>query len=104
VPTKRRRLANRQIGIANISPAAVEARLIGDWHGLYEALGIDARVPSPFDVGEDDDPEDPPRGLFASTEPPGELWCRALVLRRRLIELAGKPGRVGRHGEPLGPA
>jgi hypothetical protein len=99
MPTKRRRLANRQIGI---SPAAVEAWRIGDFHGLNQALGIRPWELSPFDASEDDDPEDPPRSLIASSEPPGELWCRALVLRRRLIELAGKPGRVGRHGEPLG--
>jgi hypothetical protein len=71
--------------------------------GCMIALGLDARVPSPFDVGEYDDPVDPPRGLFASPECPAELWRRSLALRRRLIEIAGEPGGVGRHGEPLGP-
>jgi hypothetical protein len=102
--TKRRRLANRQIGIPYISAGAVEAWRIGDWHGLYEALGLDAMTPSPFDVSEDDNPADPPRGLFATLEDPVELWQRSLALRRRLIDLAGPPGRVGRHGVPLGAA
>ena len=33
-----------------------------------------------------------------------ESFARAAELRRTLIELGGPPGRVGRHGDPLGPA
>jgi hypothetical protein len=99
MPTKRRRLANTHIGI---SPAAIEAWRIGDFHGLHAALGVRPWHISPFDVVEGDDPENPSGMLFASPDPPSE-WRRAVVARRRLIELAGAPGGVGRHGEPLGP-
>jgi hypothetical protein len=104
MPTKRKRLENRRIGIPYITAAAVEAWRIGDWHGLYDALGLDATAPSPFDVSEADDPENPPRGLFATPSGHVELWQMSLAVRRRLIDMAGPPGRPNRHGDPLGEA
>lgn len=48
---------------------------------------------SPFDVDRTKPDDEPVRA-----------WARAAELRVALIAAAGKPGRVGRHGEPLGPA
>jgi hypothetical protein len=53
---------------------------------------------SPFDAT---GPEPP---VWGRKTPWGNSWPGAWELRRALIEVAGPPGRVGRHGEPLGPA
>jgi hypothetical protein len=103
MPTKRER-RNRSLAPGRTTAEAVQAWRIGDYHGLYDALGLPWEDLSPFDASEDDEPEDPPQSLIASTECPVQSWHRAIALRRRLIEIAGNPGRVGRHGEPLGPA
>ena len=99
MPTKRRRLANRQIGIP---AAAVEAWRVGDFHGLNQALGVYPHqfAPWPLEVsmlgvnpdGPDHREHDPIYG-----------WERAVALQRALLAIC-PPGRVGRHGQPLGPA
>jgi hypothetical protein len=95
MPTKRRRLTNRQIGIP---PAAIEAWRIGDKRALDAALGIKPWQESPFYA---DNPEPP---SWMSSQTIGINDCaRAWEMRCRLIKLAGEPGGVGRHGEPLGP-
>jgi hypothetical protein len=91
MPTKRRRLTNRQI---SIPPAAIEAWRIGDFSALRAALGIKPWQESPFHV---DGPE-PPAWVHYK-----DLWRWSWELRCRLIEVSGEPGGVARHGEPLGP-
>jgi hypothetical protein len=96
MPTKRKRLVNRQVGIP---AAALEAWCIGDLHGLHRALGIKPWQESPFYA----DVPEPPSWMRPDEVRIREDWVRALALRCRLIEMAGEPGGVGRHGEPLGP-
>jgi hypothetical protein len=95
VPTKRRKLVPRKAGI---SAAALEAWHVGDWHGVNRELGIRLWEVSPFDAPAHNRPPDDDR------TPHAESFAKAAELRRRLIELGGPPGRVGRHGDPLGPA
>lgn len=90
MPTKRRKLATRAIGI---SQAAIEAWKSGDFHGLNREIGVRPWQTSPFDADRTQPSDD------AVT-----AWPRAAELRAALIEAAGRPGRVGRHGEPLGSA
>jgi hypothetical protein len=94
MPTKRRRLANRQVGIP---PAALEAWRVGDFHKLNRALGIRPWQPSPFDVTS----REPPASAPVNT-PFYDAWPHAWALREALLQ-HGPPGRVGRHGLPLGP-
>jgi hypothetical protein len=96
MPTKRKRLVNRQVGIPQ---AAIEAWCIGDLHGLHRALGISPWQESPFYA---DDPA-PPSWMRLDEVRIREDWVRAWEMRCRLIELACEPGGVGRHGEALGP-
>ena len=95
MPTKRRKISHRAIGI---SAAAVEAWREGDFHGLNRALGIMPHQESPFHVYR----EAPPDWLRSGEQDRREYWAQAWDLRCRLLE-HGPPGRVGRHGEPLGP-
>jgi len=90
--TKRRRIGPRQHGL---TPRALEAWRVGDWHTLNAELGIRPWMVSPFDAAA--------RPTRDDGSPWAQSWPRAAELRRRLIEAAGPPGRVGRHGEPLGP-
>ena len=90
MPTRRRKVAPRQTGI---SIRALEAWRIGDWHGLNRELGLNVHETSPFDATLPEPPE------WA-----GASYRRAFELRQALIGAAGPPGRVGRHGDPLGPA
>jgi hypothetical protein len=93
--TKRTRRARERSGI---TPEAVTAWQAGDWHGVNRALGVKPWQVSPFDV---DGPKPP---TWAADNAWAESWPWAWEARKALIELAGPPGRVGRHGEPLGPA
>jgi hypothetical protein len=90
VPTTRRRIAPSRAGI---SVKAIQAWQIGDFHALNRELGVRPWQWSPFDV----------QGTEPDYSRPDHAWDRAMELRRRLIELAGPAGRVGRHGDPLGP-
>jgi hypothetical protein len=94
MPTKRRRLTNRQI---SIPPAAIEAWRIGDKRALDAALGIKPWQESPFYA---DDPEPP---SWMTRQDSIDDWAHAWEMRCRLIAVAGEPGGVGRHGQPLGP-
>jgi hypothetical protein len=103
MPTKRRKLTPRTIGI---SSAAIAAWREGGFHTLNRELGIGPHQHSPFDATR----ATPPPWIQDNwnTDLRGGLsgvagWRHAWGLRQRLIELAGPPGRVGRHGEPLGP-
>jgi hypothetical protein len=104
MPTKRRKLTARSIGI---SAAAVQAWQRGDLHACHQALGIMPFDFSPFDV-----PTEYPACYatgWGGGRGPGDAmnydsWRRALELRQALIELAGEPGPMDRHGGPLGPA
>jgi hypothetical protein len=73
-------------------PGALEAWKAGDRAGLHAALGLKPWMLSPLDTS---CPYPPGSGAAAS-------WPHIVELRRQLIEQAGSPGRVGRHGEPLG--
>jgi hypothetical protein len=93
--TKRTKRSATPVGI---SAAAIEAWRIGDWHELNRLLGIAPCDVSPFDaIG--------PLPSWCRTN--STCWCaswpRGVALRKRLIEVAGPPGGVGRHSEPLGP-
>jgi hypothetical protein len=91
--TKRRKLTAQRIGL---SSAALEAWRGGDLHALNRELGVRPWMISPFDAGSK--PSIGAKSEWASS------WPRAAGLRAALIEAAGPPGRVGRHGQPLGPA
>jgi hypothetical protein len=95
MPTMRRKRASRRIGL---SAAALEAWRQGDFHGVNRDLGIRSWEVSPFDATEPEPPE------WSDGGPWHHSWPRAWELRQALIEAAGAPGEVGRHGEPLGPA
>jgi hypothetical protein len=103
MPTKRRKLTARPIGI---SPRAIEAWQAGDVHGCHQALGIWPWDHSPFHVTSAEPPQwlvD--RDIGSSDAIAGvENWRRAWSLRTALIQLAGPPGEFDRHGRPLGPA
>jgi hypothetical protein len=95
MPTKRRKLASRRIGL---SAAAISGWQIGDYHMVNRELGVRPWQVSPFDAG----------GNLPGRCTPGDAWCaswpRAVELRAALIAVAGPPGRMDRHGQPLGPA
>ena len=76
-----------------LTPKALEAWRIGDWHALNRELGLNVHETSPFDATLPEPPE------WA-----GASYRRAFELRQALIEAAGPPGRVGLHGDPRGPA
>jgi hypothetical protein len=95
MPTKRVKRTPARIGV---SAEAAEAWRIGDWHAVNRAFGVLPCDHSPFDVNGSEPPEwerDRPWRVASRK--------RAWALRQALIEAAGPPGRVGRHGEPLGP-
>lgn len=93
MPTKRRRRFPIAVGQ---STAAIEAWRIGDAGTLRRELGI---KPWQFEVWPHSvDPDDPP----AVTDDHRD-WQRAVDLQRALMAIC-PPGRVGRHGMPLGPA
>ena len=92
MPTKRRKLSTRQIGIPE---AAIAAWRAGDLHELNRLLGIRPWQPSPFDVTTPGPP------AWASVSGPFHTaWPRAWEIRQALLQ-HGPPGRFGRHGEPL---
>ena len=76
-----------------LTPKALEAWRIGDWHALNRELGLNVHETSPFDATLPEPPE------WA-----GASYRRAFELRQALIDQGGPPGRVGRHGDPLGAA
>jgi hypothetical protein len=82
VPTKRRKLSARPLGI---SAAAIEAWRAGDWLGLHRALSLRPWEPSPFDTIGELPPED--------ARPWRASWPRVAELRKALIEQAVPPGR-----------
>jgi len=67
---------------------------MGDKVTLDRQLSIKPWQMSPFEVT-----AEPP---YDRRTPWGESWDRAQELRDALIAIAGQPGRVGRHGQPLG--
>jgi hypothetical protein len=100
MPTTRRRRAHTFSG-DRITPEAAEEWRTGDWHGLFRALGIPIFDTNPFDISEDGVLL---RGhLIAMPDGYDRQEARAVRLRRALVEIC-PPGRVGRRGDPLGPA
>jgi hypothetical protein len=99
MPTKRTRVTRTTAG--QITAEVCAAWQAGDFHLLNRLLQVWPWQASPFDaVG-----APPERGTFGTeTTLYEQSWPRAVRLRRQLIELGGPPGRVGRHGQPLGPA
>jgi hypothetical protein len=94
VPTKRARKTPIRVGIP---PRALEAWRIGDELGVIRALGLQPWQPSPFHVNDPEPPANMAGTMFASS------WPHVWELRQALLEMSGPPGRVGRHGQPLGP-
>jgi hypothetical protein len=93
MPTKRKKLAPERIGLTE---AAIEAWRTGDFHALNRELGILPHQISQFDAIRD-------RRLAASTDSVwARSWPKAVELRKRLILVAGPPGRMDCHGAPLG--
>ena len=90
MPTRRRKMApDKRTGL---TPKALEAWRIGDWHALNRELGLDVQdIAVRCDVSR-------AAGIARRS------YRRAFELRAALIDLCGPPGRVGRHGNPLGPA
>jgi hypothetical protein len=104
--TRRRKLHATRVGI---SAEACYHWQRGDKHACHRELGIMPFDFSPFHV---EDPE-PPQWLVekergwdgkgATDLVAGSAnWRRAWELRQALIELAGEPGPMDRHGRPLG--
>jgi hypothetical protein len=100
MPTNRRRRAHTIVG-DRITPEVVEAWRVGDWHGLNRLLGVKPWETSPFDIDEDGEILRAP--LIAIPDDWSRDEKRAVRLRRALLEIC-PPGRVGRHGDPLGSA
>lgn len=104
MPTKRRKVQARQVGI---SARAIEAWRIGDGATLHDELGLGPHQDSPFDVTRAEPPEWMPHGGPQTDLHGGAIgragWRHAWELRQRLLELAGPPGKFDRHGKPLGP-
>jgi hypothetical protein len=82
-----------------ISSEAVRAWHIGDFHALNRELAVAPCDFSPFDVSA----EGAPPAYIAQSPWRLMAWRRGQELRRQLLR-HGPPGRVGRHGDPLGPA
>jgi hypothetical protein len=83
--------------VVGISTAAAAAWRAGDYHAVHRELDLSPGDWSPFDVT-----SGPPPAWCRSWQ--AASWHRACELRRVLLEVAGKPGRMDRHGRPLGPA
>ena len=83
MPTKRRKLAVRQIGI---SPAAIEAWRAGDYWALHHELSL---KPWQMPDWHDDPPDNRPLGFGGQPDP--------AALKQQLIELAGPPPRRWRY-------
>jgi hypothetical protein len=95
MPTRRHKIAPERTGLTQ---AAIEAWKAGDFHALNHELGIGPHQISPFDAIS-------ARPLATSTDSVwARSWPKALQLRKRLMLVAGPPGRMTIHGEPLGPA
>jgi hypothetical protein len=82
-----------------ITHEAASAWVQGDFHLLNRCLGIRPWMVSPFDAS---GPRPP--AWARALEPWTESWARGWELRQALIAVAGPPGRMDRHGRPLGPA
>ena len=96
MPTRRTRVPRERVEDA-LSVEAVAAWKAGDFHALGRALNIAPWQVSPFDaVGKLPDWAGPSSAVSQS-------WDRAVALRQALLEAGGKPGRMDRHGQPLGP-
>ena len=100
MPTNRKRVDRVMRPVLN--QAAIEAWRIGDAVTLSRALQIKPwqyhvwpTAVYSLGVDPDDRPED--------ADQPHRGWQRAVDLQRALLEIC-PPGRVGRHGLPLGPA
>jgi hypothetical protein len=93
MPTKRVKRQPERIGI---SAEAIAAWREGDYHKLNRELQIGPHQWSPFDASEAKPPQWMPDYQLA-------FWERARQLREELLK-HGKPGRMDRHGRPLGPA
>jgi hypothetical protein len=92
MPTRRTRIERERHGI---SDELLEAWRVGDWHRVNRLTGTKPWMISPFDAHRSD-PRD--------TSHYGQSLPRALEWRKRLMMVAGPPGRMNMHGEPLGPA
>jgi hypothetical protein len=97
MPTKRTKRNPARVGL---SEAAIAAWKIGDFHALARALELVPFQPHPWPL------ELTALGCHQGPPPAdaGELWRqgwpRAQLLQRALLEVAGEPGMMGRHGEP----
>jgi hypothetical protein len=95
MPTKRRKLGARAIGI---DPAAIEAWRAGDYWALHRALRLRVWQMPDWRC---DPPDDGPRPLSGHYAPD------PTALKRALVELAGPPPKrwfFRSHGEPMEPA
>jgi hypothetical protein len=95
--TKRTKRIPARVGL---SEAAIAAWRAGDFHGLARALELVPFKPHPWPL------ELTALGCDQGPVPAdaGELWRqgwpRAQLLQRALLEAAGPPGLMDRHGEP----
>jgi hypothetical protein len=102
MPTNRTRRARAPHPDA-LSTAALEAWQRGDYHALCRVLATPPWQPSPWPLeltalGCDQGPCPRDAGPLWRAG-----WRRAQELQRALLEAAGEPGRMDRHGAPLGP-
>jgi hypothetical protein len=106
VPTKRRKVAPR---LSGLTPAAVDAWRAGDYMALHRALGLSPWDASPLPLSVTPlgcDQRTPEQNAKMAYEHRlyHATWPKALQLQLQLMAIAGNPGRVGRHGKPLGAA
>jgi hypothetical protein len=99
MPTNRTRRSRAPTADA-ITHEVCAAWTAGDFHELNRLLGVAPCDTSPFDATR----ARPPEWSRSETVYYRLSWDRAWQLRQALLKLAGRPGKVGRHGEPLGRA
>lgn len=91
MPTNRKRIDRTPV--QRLTPQVIAAWQAGDMGEVNRLLGTKPwQVPIHYATA--DRPPD-----WSDGSPWAESWPRARELHVALIEQAGKPGRVGRHGE-----
>jgi hypothetical protein len=103
VPTNRRRRAHA-LAKDRLTPEVCEAWRAGDFHAVNQVLGVRPWQFSPFDVERTTAPAWLVDRRGSDSMVGVGDWQRAWELRQALIAAAGPPGRMDRHGRPLGPA
>lgn len=93
MPTTRTRRPRWRAADA-ITHEVAQAWLAGDFHALNRALGVMPWQISPFNAH---------REHVGASELLLSSLPRARELRAALLEVAGEPGDMDRHGRPLGP-